>query len=281
MEHHKGWGTAFADGLKRHGWTVHVETKPRRCDMIVFWGARHAKLYREQSGASEVCLLERGYLGDRFQWASVSFGGGLNGRGRFAGPFDDGSRWGRYFAHLMRPWRETPGRYALVMHQVPGDMATVNVNLGEFYRKARAAFSPLMEVRERRHPRLTPKHGAEVIQQSAQSLAADLEGAAVVVTWNSNGGVDAVLAGVPTVAMDEGSMAWAVTGHALEIPPMPDRTAWAKAMAWKQWRVEEMASGACWEAVGSPYARAAPLGHLAPSEARCARPDASSQGFEP
>jgi hypothetical protein len=45
-------------------------------------------------------------------------------------------------------------------------------------------------------------------------------------------------------------MAWDVTGHELEMPPTPDRTAWAHALAWKQWSREEMESGFCQEAIG-------------------------------
>jgi hypothetical protein len=84
-----------------------------------------------------------------------------------------------------------------------------------------------------------------------RSLEADLSGAAIVVTWNSNSGLDAVINGVPTVTMDKGAMAWDVTGHSLgEVPPTPDRTAWCHALAWKQWSKGEMVSGECWEAVG-------------------------------
>ena len=78
---------------------------------------------------------------------------------------------------------------------------------------------------------------------SEQSLADDLAGAAVVVTFNSNTGVDAVLAGKPTVTMDAGAMAWPVTDHVLGQHGEYDRESWAYRMAWKQWRDEEISSG--------------------------------------
>ena len=71
----------------------------------------------------------------------------------------------------------------------------------------------------------------------------------MVVTFNSNTGVEGVLAGVPTVTMDEGAMAYPVTGHKLVDIVTPDRMAWAYALAWKQWRMEEMFSGVCWDVV--------------------------------
>jgi hypothetical protein len=42
-------------------------------------------------------------------------------------------------------------------------------------------------------------------------LADALSGAAVVVTYNSNTGVDALLAGKSVTAADKGSMIWGVT----------------------------------------------------------------------
>jgi hypothetical protein len=250
-EHQQSFGGAFAKGLERHGWSVSVRTEPAKCDLLVMWGARRADRMRQQLGAGgEICVLERGYVGDRFAWTSVSFGGGLNGRGVFRGPLTDPSRWEKHFAHLMQPWRSAADGCALIMEQVPGDTAVMNVDLPRFYDDARAAFAPKMPVRVRLHPNVNPGHGAVALAGARASLMQDLAGARVAVTWNSNSGVDAVLAGVPTIAMDKGSMAWDVTGHALTMPPMPDRTAWAHALAWKQWTREELESGYCWEMVG-------------------------------
>jgi hypothetical protein len=145
----------------------------------------------------------------------------------------------------MRPWRETPaaGRgLALVMGQVPGDQAIKGIAIDDWYRTAAEAYRMAgFETRFRAHPNGGP----------ARPLQADLDEAACVVTWSSNSAVDAVLAGVPTVAMDRGSMAYQVAGHELgTMPPMPDRMAWSHALAWKQWSMKEMAGGDCWAAVG-------------------------------
>lgn len=249
-EHQKSFGGAFAKGLERHGWTVAIAKEPAHCDLLVMWSARRTdRIARQVSAAGEVCVLERGYVGDRFAWTSVSFGGGLNGRARFRGPFHDPSRWQRHFAGLMQPWRPAHDGYALIMEQVPGDKAIAGVDMQAFYANARTAFAPLMPVKIRQHPNANPRKGAEYIAAAQASLAADLSGAALVVTWNSNSAVDAVLAGVPAIAMDQGSMAWDVTGHELTMPPRPDRSAWAHAIAWKQWTMQEMISGECWEHV--------------------------------
>ena len=84
--------------------------------------------------------------------------------------------------------------------------------------------------------------------QATGSLADCLADARWVVTFNSNSGVDAVLAGVPTVAVDQGAMAWAVTGRDPTVqPPTPDRSTWAAELAWCQWTLDEIKKGVAWD----------------------------------
>lgn len=253
--HQHSWASAFAEGLRRHGWEARISNDYDRADLIVLWGVRREdRIASAKSDGAEVCILERGYLGDRFHWTSVSFGGGLNGRGAFRGPLDDQSRWQKHFAGLMQPWRGFRGGPALLLGQVPGDMSVQGVDLPGFYRRAAAALRTAgFAVRFRAHPKAGRVRVPEVETAPAgEPIAAALKGSAMAVTFNSNSAVDAVLAGVPTVTMDKGAMAWPVTGHEFKFPPMPDRSAWAHALAWKQWTLEEMASGDCWAAVGLP-----------------------------
>lgn len=246
--HQKSWGGAFAAGLKRHGWKVSIGNAVTRRppDLLVIWGTRKKPIIdRQKATGGEVCILERGYVGNRFEWTSVSFGGGLNGRGKFRGPLNDPSRWLEYFPDIMQPWRDNPNGYPLLLQQVPGDMSLRGVDMPGFYRKAVDAFK---RVKIRPHPNLKPSAGS-AFTDAQTSLVSDLAGAAFAITWNSNSAVDAVLAGVPAIAMDKGSMAWDVTGHALEVPPKPDRQAWANAIAWKQWSKSEIEDGFCWECI--------------------------------
>lgn len=249
--HQPGWGGSFVQGLQRHGWDATITPEAVPCDLLIMWGARRTYLanYAKQHGG-EICVLERSYLGDRFHYTSVSFGGGLNGRGRFVGPFTDGSRFQTLFSHLMKPWRTTRGDYALIMEQVETDFACTNMHMPSFYQQAENALSPHIAVRRRPHPKLTPGTPAQEASRAKFTLEQDLAGADFVVTYNSNTAVDAVMAGVPAMSFDQGSMAWDVTTHTLDAKPIkPDRTAWANALAWKQWTKEEMASGYCWDCI--------------------------------
>jgi len=245
LAHHVKWADAFAEGLERHGIRPVISTAWAPSDLLVVWGVRAQYEFELQRRYGQICVLERGYLGDRFEWTSVSFGGGLNGWGEFRGP-SYRARFEEHFGHLFKPWRTHDAGDVLICGQVAGDASLVDCDIEKFYVRARTAFEAQGHtVRFREHPaslasRLAPR----------RSLADDLATARCVVTWNSNSAVEAVLAGVPAVVMNRGGMAWPVAGHELALPPKPDRTAWAHRLAWCQWREFEMRSGACWDSVG-------------------------------
>lgn len=235
---------AIAEGLRAHGIDVVLSACDRsRTKYVACWGWRIGKLLRQ--AGHEVLVMERGYLGDRFEWSSLAWNG-LNGRAVFPpAPHDQGERFKKYFS--MLPWK-SGGENVLIMGQVPGDASLQGRNLVPWYqqaaKKAEAAYG--LPVHFRPHPVALRKGHRHVIRgttRSTGSLEAALANAAVVITYNSNSGVDAVLAGVPTIAVDEGSMAAAVTGKSIGEIITPAREQWAAELAWKQWRLDEIASG--------------------------------------
>jgi hypothetical protein len=78
-----------------------------------------------------------------------------------------------------------------------------------------------------------PVLGADTIKGG---LSDALAGAELVVTYNSNTAVDALLAGKLIHAEDEGSMAWG----------WKDRAEWAARLAWRQFSMDEIRSGFAW-----------------------------------
>lgn len=247
-----GWREAFAEGLKRRGWDAEVSTDTKPCDLLVMWGVRRRDVIaRHKEAGGEVCILERGYLGDRFAWTSVSFGGGLNGRGIFRGPHEDGSRFDKHFSKLLAPWNRQEG-YALIIGQVPGDQSIKAVNIDAWYSQTASALKKQgwQDVRFRPHPLAGRGRNGPSLNLMGGNLSEALQGAGLVLTFNSNTGVESVLAGRPTVTMDQGSMAWDVAGHQVDEIVTPDRTAWCNKLAWCQWTLDEIISGECQEAVG-------------------------------
>jgi hypothetical protein len=192
--------------------------------------------------------MERGYLADRFSWTSLGWNG-LNGRARFAVREDGGRRFHENFGGLLKSWKRQEG-YALLIGQVIGDAALAGTNISLWYAEAAKRLREEgYDVRFRRHPldkRMTAVNG---VPDAGGSLNDAFARASVVVTWNSNTAVESVLAGVPTVAMDQdGSMAAGVSSGTID-EITPDRYGWASDLAWKQFTMDEIATGFAWEIV--------------------------------
>lgn len=240
----------FMEGLRRHGITPTETTdQTRPCDLFVVWNHRAVRSHATQRAAGKPYLvLEMGYVGDRFVHTAAGFNG-LNGRATFPACLDSGERWDRLFAQHEREQFDG-GDFILLMGQVPGDASIAHVDINEWYRQVVDAYADSdLPVRFRAHPKADGARvtGAELI---GGDLADAVKSAAFVVTFNSNSGVDAVLAGRPAITFDRGAMAWPVTDHRLgEIPVHHDRTAWRNRLAWCQWTSTELADGSAWEAL--------------------------------
>lgn len=230
--HQAQHAAALREGLARHG-------VGRHRDFVAVWGWRGGQAYR--AAGREVLVLERGYLGDRFAYTSIGWNG-LNGRAEFPACPDDGGARFRSMGLALAPW-QSGGDYVLIVGQVPGDAALHGKDLRGWYAD-QARKSCGLPVRFRPHP-LAHKRGpvwpVPGTTMDRGTLADALAGAAVVVTYNSNAGVDAVVAGRRATCDDEGSMIWGLRPE--------DRERWAHRLAWKQWSLDEIRSGVALEGV--------------------------------
>lgn len=215
-----------------------------RTKFVACWGWRSGRVLRAKG--FEVLVLERGYLGNRFEWTSLAWNG-LNGNGKFAPtPNDGGLRFRENFKPL-KPWNPQ-GSYILIMGQVPGDASLRGKDMMPWYAATakEAAEHYNLPVFFRPHPEALKKGFRQIVKGTNRSrcgLDEAIAGAALVITYNSNSGVDSVLAGKPTLAMDQGSMAWPVTAHTIGAIVTPEREAWAHELAWRQWKLDEIKSG--------------------------------------
>jgi hypothetical protein len=241
LTHQVYFATALAQGLRAHGIEPRIlcAGDTPQTEIVACWGWRVGSALR--AAGHRVLVGERGYIGDRFARTSLAWNG-LNGR-VFA-PAGDRQRFAQHFPAALRPWRPD-GEYALIVGQVPGDAALLGRDLQGWYECMARAFP--VPARFRSHP----DAGGAAVVDGAERLIGSLEDALsrarVVVTWNSNVGVDAVLAGKPTIAFDCGSMAWPVAAHhAYIVDVEPDRERWAAELAWRQWTANELRNGTAW-----------------------------------
>jgi hypothetical protein len=195
--------------------------------------------------------MERAHLPPRMEWTSCGLGG-LGNRGAYAKVEDGGARWREHFVHLEKPWSDRDG-YTLICGQVAGDAAIWGCDFRKWAQAAADAaagqgrdvvYRPHPFAYKHQHDRWHPKGS----RFSAAPLIEDLAGACQVVTYNSTAGVETVLAGVPTVATDQGAMAWPMCTHAVsDALERPDRTQWTHRLAWTGFLPDEIESGFMWE----------------------------------
>lgn len=240
-QHQREAETLIRAGLKRLAATT------LGTNVVVCWGWRAGRQWRRLG--MDVLVLERGYLGDRFAYTSIAWNG-LNNRANFPDyPPDGGARFASMGLTLARPRCYENGQHVLLVGQVSGDMSLGGRNLSPWYAETArdAALAYGLPVLFRPHPEEVKRKRRTIVpgyQTDTGTLTDALAGAAVVLTWNSNTAVEALVAGVPTVCCDAGAMAWPVAGHHLgDLTRWEAREAWAHALAWKQWRAEEIASG--------------------------------------
>jgi hypothetical protein len=101
------------------------------------------------------------------------------------------------------------------------------------------------------------EHTPEGGNQGGESLDKELSNAHCVITYNSLSGVESVCEGIPTFALDNGSMVWPVAHTDLSQieklnynMPMQE---WKNKIAYTMWNKEEVSSGACWAHLKGVY----------------------------
>jgi hypothetical protein len=248
MPHHVAHAEALATGLARHGIETDTVSEGRIPDAhtVACWGWRLGGPLRK--AGKEVLVMERGFI-ERMRYTSLGWNG-LNGTARRDWPSEGHIRLHTLFPRALQAWNPH-GMYVLIVGQVPGDAAVAGVNLPKWYAEAAAACAKFGPIRFRPHPVAIGFGLQDSIVGALTSHAAlqdDLRGARVVVTWNSNAGVDALLAGKPTIVRGSGSMA-SIAAHDWSIQGEPYRTDWASQLAWSQFSMDEIRSGYAWDVI--------------------------------
>lgn len=243
MAHHKLYCGALAEGFRRLGIDAQLIDNGgvSDCDVACMFGMHNMDAYN--SGV-RVLLLEGAAFGGQLDMATLGWSdaGAMNGRCDFRNTNSPGDRWVKHRVSV-RPWEHRRGPI-VVMGQVHGDAATRHINLLDWYRRVIKAAQDTLKGHEivfRPHPKGSAHRLG--VRNIDMTLADMFEETYACITFNSRSGVEAVLAGVPTVTMDECSYAYRMTTHGIGGWRMPDRTQWCYDLAYGQWTADEIASG--------------------------------------
>jgi len=260
--HHRMAALSFQQGLRRHGidvpliYTTQYRRDGVKCDLMINWSARFAA--KTAGSYVDYLVMERAYLEPRYEWISLGYNG-LNGRADFLNKNSPSDRWDKHFAGRLQPWAPN-GDYVLLTTQVPGDMSIRHLDVNYksiIYMIKRYTDLP---VYVKHHPLAHDTWnvaGAKKILPADMPIQEAIRRAKVVVTINSNSGVDAIVAGKPVINIDSGSMVWELAMQKdfsqIDNPPTPDRTQWAHDIAYCQWLPSEIESGEAWEHLKQRY----------------------------
>ncbi len=220
----------FAEGFRKAGIEYEITADRERHDgMPVLLGTSMWRGIEADGGP--FLLVDRCSFGDTELFVSLVWNGhGRRGDHRVP-EVVRADRW-EAMGETLEPWKPRGSRIVLC-----GQTETYSphyAHIYDWYYEARAAthFRP---------------HPADQMKCD-WPIATDFEDA-VAVPLNSSSGVKTVIAGVPTITMDEGAMAWDVTGHSLDDVRTPPREEWAHRLAYTQWSDDEIREGKLWDSL--------------------------------
>lgn len=213
-----------------------------RADAVIVHGERSGRAIRKSYEAANVPVftVDFGYMRrvnglDEASTGHFQVGrGGLNMIPEFVCPPD---RFDALGLDVVAQGGD-PNGYVLVCGQVPGDAALGQDGV-EHEKWLRSQLSQYDNAIYRPHPR----GGIDLagIESNRQSLADALSGARLVVTYSSNVGHDALLAGVPVMA--HGPAAY--TELCGDLPSVKARREYFSRVAYGQWTLAEIRRGDC------------------------------------
>jgi hypothetical protein len=230
-----------------------------------------------------VVIIETPLLGrviaDRYSQYRVGVNGFLNGQGRF---FDPKRLLPKRFAELEEKyeipgfpgWKKRGKGVILVTVQLPGDASLRGTRMSEWLTdtvdEIRSVTDRAIVIRT--HPAMSDKGGQEFFGEisallfknyenitwsdgKSRTLKQDLDRSDVCVSFSSGASIDAILAGVPVIATDQGNFAWPVSSHDIsEVldprqAPRGEIEEWLEGLANSQWSTREMRSGIVWQRI--------------------------------
>jgi hypothetical protein len=197
----------------------------------------------------------------------IGLNGFLNGAGEFNAEDCDERRLNVFNVNL-KPWKNPNEDDILILLQLPGDASLRESNHGEWLldtveqirnktdRKINIRFHPAMS--EKGHENFFKDIGKVVFRNYKNitwsdgyqsSLHEDFESAGVCITYSSGSAIDAVINGIPVIAIDEGNFAYPICSKTIDdidnmyLANDQERMKWIQNLTYHQWNRAEMSNG--------------------------------------
>lgn len=201
-------------------------------------------------GMDNVIVLESAFV-QRKTYFTAGFGG-IHGAADFKDAGKPLDRWNN-MSVTVKEWQKRPKGYMLVCGQLPRDTNVQHMDhiawcqdTVDYYRARN------IPVLFRPHPRMENPldYGvpAELLDTN-KKITQSLQHARAVVTYTSTSGIDAMLQGVPVIAIGRDSMSACIASNSLDPDSLiyPDRKPLLVRIGYAQWTMRELLTGKAWE----------------------------------
>lgn len=243
--HQKEPAQRVVKGLQRHG--IKILEPFKQADIAIVWGVRRPLLMRHGQHA---LVMERAYLGDRHLWCALGWNG-LNGFAKFCNDDVPDDRWNVYWRSDLRD-DDGKGHEMLIIGQVMGDASLQGADInGWCLQVAKELGKQGIPWSYRPHPRAVEKKQVAPLPCDTRSLDEAFMTARKVITYSSNVGVLAAMAGKQVTAETDMSMVRKIAGKGWrDDSPLGDRKEWGRKIAYTQWLPDEIENGDFWPTLG-------------------------------
>lgn len=247
----------FISGLGYHGVKVGVsrlnDAAPADFHIVFANNSWQATLDECKAKGMPVLTVNRCFFGDRHDNVAIGWDG-FNGKAEFYNHGMSNDRWEKHGVPVQ-PWRETT-RDGQVL--VLGEFR----QMGKWYQKVdadiRASHWKNFPIVYRPHPFRAGERQcgwAPAPGKPQDDIETALNKAALCITYDTIGGIDALINGVPTVAYGQYSMARPIAASKImDVFYLRDRAAWLNDLAYAQWHYGEIADGSFWGHIGTRMA---------------------------
>lgn len=264
---------AFADGAKRSGASVHIETKyttvPAKMAVILGWPApeqqgKNIRLraevvrYQRDTG-NHVMAIDAGcfkFHDPDSKYLRYSLNGVFYDTSEYANRGASCSRWNLISQDLgleMLPWRHK-GEHILLLMQRDGGWSMKGLGPIEWAQQKIQEIKAQTDapIMIRPHPgkkidvsALASIPGVIISDSRVRSMRQDLKRARNTLVFNSSSGVASILEGVPLHVDDPSSVCWDVSQHNSRLDQIQffDRQQWINELAAAHWSDEESRQG--------------------------------------
>jgi len=212
------------------GAEITYRDNPINCDLAITAGFQiHPGMTAAMEQGVPIIVLETPvwHFGDKhasYTWAY----NGLHGGG-WTPPVPD---YERYTPHL-HPWRDWEEGEITIFGQVHKDKALRGSDHAAWILSVQSA---LPKATYRPHPITINKFAEDQLEPFDEVMARTT----LAITYTSTTGSECVIAGIPTIAVHPGSLAYEVASHTLtEAPKTPDRWDWIRKLAFRHFWTQE------------------------------------------